>query len=377
MNKNNILSGLTFFWIIIFLYSCGIIGPSDELENRKWVFTIADTNNIPNPTIGTNGVVYVGNCNNLYALNSDGSQKWKINSNTEFGTPAIGKNNTPYVGKGRSLCAINNQGTIKWKYPVQEIIKHSPAIGADGTIYIGNGRELLAINPDSTKKWKSYISREIAYSPFIGPEGTIYVQTRDGFLYALNKNGNIKWKFNFGSHRGEVKIYFSNPAVDNNGNIYIGSQEGFYSITSSGRQKWKMDTNGKVVSAAVGANGLIYLKFNRKIYALNSDGKVQWKISTGTQLFSITPAIDKAGNIYDVGHSNLLYKIDSTGTNVNKSKLSKYSSLLSTPMIGPEGTIYVGTLNGKLVAMKGGGYGPADSIWPMCQHDPRRTGRAD
>ena len=48
----------------------------------------------------------------------------------------------------------------------------------------------------------------------------------------------------------------------------------------------------------------------------------------------------------------------------------------SSPAIGPDGTVYVGSTDNKLSAIKTESLGPAKSPWPMRGQNAQHTGRA-
>ena len=48
----------------------------------------------------------------------------------------------------------------------------------------------------------------------------------------------------------------------------------------------------------------------------------------------------------------------------------------SSPAIGADGTVYVGSRDHKVYAFKTSSSGPADSSWPMFSQNAQRTGRA-
>ncbi len=141
-------------------------------------------------------------------------------------SPAIASDGTIYVGGDIDLYAVNPDGTMKWKFPTGSLIEHSsPAIGADGTIYIGSyDHSLYAVTDGGqgvvTKKWAFATGDAVDTSPAIGPDGTIYFGSADNTLYAVNSDGTLKWKFASGA-----PIEDSSPAIGDDGTIYIGSFE--------------------------------------------------------------------------------------------------------------------------------------------------------
>ena len=99
-------------------------------------------------------MIYVGSWDgNLYALNLDGSLKWKYDTgNYIWSSPALGADGTLYVGSyDDNLYALNPDGSVKWKYATGYSIESSPAIGADGTLYVGSwDHNFYAIGPGTT-----------------------------------------------------------------------------------------------------------------------------------------------------------------------------------------------------------------------------------
>ena len=78
----------------------------------------------------------------------------------------------------------------------QGSVELSPAVGVDGTIYVGSDDyNLYAINPDGSQQWAFLTGSEVFASPAIGTDGTIYVGSLDNNLYAVNPDGTQKWVF--------------------------------------------------------------------------------------------------------------------------------------------------------------------------------------
>ena len=323
------------------------------------------------PAIASDGTIYFGSRDNLYALETDGTKKWMFEAEEYFGysSPTVGPGGTIYVGNSDgTLYAVNPDGTKKWVFHTGASVTASPAIASDGTIYVGSeDQKLYAINPNGTEKWKFETEDEIGSSPTIGPNGTVYVSS--GFkFHAIHPDGTKKWSF---STRCSP---ISSPAIGPEGTIYIGACK-LNALNYDGTEKWSFEPEGWMRSSpTIASDGTIYVgSRDRRLYAINPNGTEKWALKTEGELRS-SPAIASDGTIYVGSEDGNLYAINSDGT--KKWPFSTGDRVESSPVIGPDGTIYVGSHDENLYAIYGGSEGPADSSWPMFQRDARHTGRA-
>jgi outer membrane protein assembly factor BamB len=277
---------------------------------QKWKFTTGDAVE-SSPAVGADGTIYVGSFDhNLYAVNPDGSQKWKFTTRAPifFSSPVVGADSTIYVGSGDdNLYAVNPDGSQKWKFTTgAPIFFSSPVVGAGGTIYVGaDDHNLYAVNPDGSRKWKFTTSGKVRSSPAVAADSTIYVGSYDGNLYAVNPDGSQRWRFTTG---GGLE---SSPAVGADGTIYVGSfDHNLYAVNPDGTQRWKFTTGDLVASSpAAGADGTIYVgSFDHNLYAVNPDGTQKWKFTTGGRVES-SPAVGAGGTIYVGSDDNNLYAV--------------------------------------------------------------------
>jgi hypothetical protein len=292
--------------------------------NQKWQLLVDNAGYI---TIGANGTIYMSSVWGLYAINPNGTQKWYLE---DLGGYAIGADDTLYFPSYGDedptgyLYAINPDGTQKWVLAL-DIDMGLPIIGADGTIYAGSN-SLYAINPDGTQKW-ALLNDSGGRPRAIGPDGTIYA-ARDPDLLAINPDGTLNWAFRF----DEWGLY-GGPVVGPDGTIYVVSADGLHAINPSGTQKWAVPFNEYYIGdVAIGADGTIYLASGDGLYAINPNRTQRW-------FFPV-----EEGSIHPL-------------------------------VIGADGTIYAHSFD-TLYAINTSSSGPADSSWPMFQHDARHTGQA-
>ncbi len=327
----------------------------------KWVYDMVDQYGTSpvcldgSPAIGADGTIYVG-CNQfLYAVNADGTLKWKFATGIAVeSSPAIGADGTIYVGSNDdNLYAVTDGGqgivTKKWAFATGAGVTSSPAITADGTIYVGSSDDnLYAINADGTQKWKFATGNSIQSSPAIGTDGTIYISSLDNNLYALTDGGQgsvtNKWAFATGGRNN------ASPAIGADGTIYVGSaDDNLYALSDKGSsfaQKWKFVTGGGVDSTpAIGPDRTIYITSNDgNFYALTDNGASateKWAFAGGA-VFSSSLTIGADGTIFGSSENGNLYALTDNGANATQKWAITVDGGLSSPVIGADGTIYVG-----------------------------------
>ncbi|AEX85817.1 WD40-like repeat protein [Marinitoga piezophila KA3] len=154
----------------------------------------------------------------------------------------------------------------------------------------------------------------------------------------------LQWKFIM-----DDKVE-GNPALDNEGNIYVGDNSGyFYKINSKGILLWRFKTEDKIWSSPTYYNGLVYFGSNDGyLYVLNSKGELIWKFKT-QDIITSSPLIDIDGTIYVGSWDGFLYAINPDGT--LKWKFKTNNSISGSPVMGRDGTIYIGSWDGFLYAI--------------------------
>ena len=88
-----------------------------------------------------------------------------------------------------------------------------------------------------------------------------------------------------------------------------------------------------------------------------------------------SPAIGSDGTVYVGSADNKLYAINRK-RGVKLWEFETGGSVWSSPAIGSDGTVYVGSFDKKLYAFKTDSKGLAKSPWPMFGQNARHTGRA-
>jgi outer membrane protein assembly factor BamB len=326
----------------------------------KWRFTFAKmplrdliSDLASEPVVGSDGTIYAASIDDrprthtlsghLFALSPDGKQKWQFDA--------------------ADFLSAGEEGET------------SPAIGADGTIYVG-GREmsvdiatreehgdrnslgfLYAINPNGTLKWKfaTGTKADFSSSPMIGGDGAIYFGSGGGNLYAINQDGKLRWKCAVGHMR-----LFS-PAIGSDGTIYVdsnvdpdlGDSKGdsdLSAVAPSGAIKWKFKGDDLLTSSpTIGSDDTIYVSVvhltdekTAGLCAINRNGRLKWEFTAKKAYSFSNPAIGADGAVYVYSGDRSLYAVNSSGTLKWRSASFGSKTIGASPTIAGDGTIFVG-----------------------------------
>ena len=161
-----------------------------------------------------------------------------------------------------------------------------PATGSDGSIYLASKDEFVyALNPDGSIRWRFTDAEDIEtsvtfYESPAQPEGTLYVVNKKGRLTALNgATGQIRWTFTFPEDSDHD---ISRPVTDSVGNVYVAYKDGYLiSLSPDGKRNWMFankDENKFLFAPVLGPDNRLYLTDDKKfVQALSPGGQLLYR----------------------------------------------------------------------------------------------------
>jgi outer membrane protein assembly factor BamB len=296
-----------------------------------------------------------------------------------FSSPIIDAQGVIYVGSAdHYFYALNPDGSLKWKYETGEIIDSSGALGrydpvkqyqpltfvsGDGKLYHFRADGDMPV--EARKQWvfEAEIRPEASYNRWfegnvaISPDGTFYAGNTNFLYYAITPDGQRKWTYPTTSNN------WSMTAFGEDGTMYWGSNDTYIrAVSPSGKELWRSMTLGFIAaSAAVGTDGTVYIgSFDSNLYALNPlDGQVKWKFPTNDHIYaSAALGQDSQGqtnSIYIASADGSVYALDVQGK--QRWRYDTGDAIRSSVSVGldekGQEVLYFGCGNGKLYALNG------------------------
>jgi outer membrane protein assembly factor BamB len=216
-----------------------------------------------------------------------------------------------------------------------------------------------------------YDWRYIVNSPANQPTPTptpvpLYQNDFTQFRADYNKTGNnqIPGEYNPVNYDAGSAIH-SSPAVDTKAKLgFFGTDgNGVFAINlTTGAGLWNFKpaiSSFYFGSSPIVLNGTVYIGANDgKVYALNeTDGSQKWTTPAALGPITATPATDGT-YLYVASHDGKVYAYDlATGQNL-KWQFNTGAEIDNGPVLGPDGTVFVGNLAGQLFAIKAG-----EKVW--------------
>lgn len=337
------------------------------------------------PAIGDDGAVYFGSRDNtVYALNPDGSLKWKfVTGDWVDSAPTISADGDAlYVGSwdNRLYALATDTGSKLWEFETGNLIVASVALDEAGNLFFGSSDGFFySLTSEGQLRWAYYIGAELDSSPAVDGSGNVYVGGYDGVLYAFSGDGEPLWSYETRSTENPIDQRIAGPvSIGDEGEIFFGGGDGYvYALDVDGSLLWDFDAYEKVdTGVVIGSDGeLVFASRSGFVYALDSFGVMLWDSFVGDVFFS-TPAVDNEGKIY-VG--SYLGNGISGLTVLGPDGDVEWEYLLldyidSPPVIDSSGSVLFGGYDGSLHVIEADA-SPAESQWYRFGADAMNTAR--
>lgn len=249
---------------------------------------------------------------------------------------------------------------IKWQFRTEQVLHSTPVVDARGHVYIGSRQgTLFSFTPHGTVKWTTRLPGAIYASPALVEHG-VAIGTDDDTLYFLSQeDGRILWQFalgpcpklpGFGAHQVKCDAD-SSVAIDKQGQLYFGGDR-VYALAPTGKLLWDFDLVAHAFSSPAldPEQTLVVIGTQDQfVYALSMKGSLQWSFKTKAD-FDSTPVVTHDA-VYIGCDDYRLYALERL-TGKRLWDVATRGPIRSSPAVDDQGTVYVGSYDGKLYAVR-------------------------
>jgi outer membrane protein assembly factor BamB len=293
---------------------------------------------IVDPTDGSLSAIYVGTATgHLLALNGDGSEKWRVVPSGVAGTP----------------------------------ITASPAISSSGILYITTSDGFLnTFSPTGQRRWRFAAvqpSDVTALYPSPAVSVAAYAVSPNGGLTAVNPDGTLSWRFELGAPIPGSAAFMSQSVEIEPTVTPTPASTPLETPAASPTPTYTPETTIDTIVYVVDVDGALY-------GIRDSTGRLAGKVLTGAAGVSTSPAV--AAQVATTTESSFpfvvfgaadgfLYATTLSGEQPCAdcdevrwesiagagARLPVGAPVMSSPVIGDDGTIYITTAAGRLLAI--------------------------
>lgn len=299
------------------------------------------------PCITDEGDILIGSWDgSLYKLDRRGNMIWsRYVGEPIIATPAVHGDTVYVIDMKGTVYTFDLDGTSGWRYRSREGVAHSsPAVDPSGNIYYGtDAGSLFCLRPDGVPRWVFKAGDYIDSPPSINPvDGSVYFGCGDGKLYALGPLGRLKWSYGTG---GPIS-----SAACIGPSIYSASEDGYiYSVRANGTLEWRTRIEPVHLSSPSSAGSDIFVgTLSGRLYCLDRRGSVRWSFRANGPI-ECSPILSGERVIFG-STGNSTYCIDGDGDLVWELPLDSWVRS-SSPAVDEDGTIYLGTGEGSVIAI--------------------------
>ncbi len=244
-------------------------------------------------------------------------------------------------------------GQTVWVRNLPDVIYSQPATAADGQVYVIAGSTLYAFAADGSEAWRANLEPETAVGAAAqvtaAPDGRVMV-IAGNTLYTFAADGAPGWRWS-----GEDTLT-ALPAFAPDGTAYLmTNRSNLWAFAPDGSVRWTtrpcaMSGSGLWPGAAVGVDQSVYAAcLDSHVYAIDpTSGDIGWAFTATDEPrkgIVTTPLVGRDGTIYAANESGILFALHPDGRLYWSLQLFHGLTAPASLVLGPDDALYLAVAN--------------------------------
>ena len=307
---------------------------ADAAPHKLWDARVG-VGRVAAPALNRDGLLFVGSQAGVTAVGPDGNVRWAVRLGLVSGTPSLTPEGNVAVGgqpgellvlgraqtlvhstigggvrgsvlvldDGSMVVAAYDQALHRYDVVGRELfrsriatqVRGGVALSANGQLVMPAGRQLLFFSTRGVVVRSVPLGGESLLGPAVGPDGTIWVATIQGTLVGVSSAGRPEV-------RAELEVRpsgSSNLAVAADGSVRLGTQDaGIVCVGPGGSERWRYGNTDFAGGVSVdAAMTTLTVSATGRLVALDSSGRERWSVDLGSRT-DAAPVVGTDGTIY-------------------------------------------------------------------------------
>lgn len=259
-----------------------------------------------------------------------------------------------------STSGLDVVGQTLWVRNLADVISRQPAVAADGRVYVTAGRTLYAFAADGREVWRADLQPETTVGDIAAaqvtaaPDGRV-MAIAGNTLYTFAADGAPGWHWS-GEDAVEQALATALPAFAPDGTAYLMTNaSNLWAFAADGSVRWTtrpcaMSGSGSWPGAAVGVDQSIYVAcLDPHVYAIDpASGDIGWAFTAANEPLKgivTTPLVGADGTIYAANESGVLFALHADGRLRWSVQLFRGLTAPASLVLGPDDAIYLAVAN--------------------------------
>jgi outer membrane protein assembly factor BamB len=259
-----------------------------------------------------------------------------------------------HLGQSPFLGTLSN--FQRWVFDGTGSIVSQPVVGAASVSYVTNTNgTVTALSAGGVPIWKADVGAAVHSTSALSSRLLLHLGADDGHVHAFDRFGVEAWNVDLSTLGNQSAPAFvrSSPAIDDDGQIYVGTHRGVVaSISKAGQLSWSRALAAGVISSSVALDdeGLLFAATEGgSVFALSrATGATVWTRS-GLGSIQASPSVGLHDVYVATMSGQLLALSRTTGATAWTAALGGPAS--ASPAVNPRGQIVIGTEQGKVLAV--------------------------
>ena len=221
---------------------------------------------------------------------------------------------------------------VQSPFQADQAIFATSGIDGNNRLYVGAGTRLYAFDTQLNNFWDKGQGGEIRAAPAVSADNSVvYIGTESGLLKAVRaSDGQPLWSF-----QADGAVISSPTVVD----VEVQDSGG----SPTGQQRTLIFFGTKVEDGTAGGAGTIYA-----VEDLGTSGSEFWTRATPDSIVA-SPALDRDGTVYVGTAGGTIYRTAWDGTFGSGWQVFSGGAITASPVIDENGIIYVASRSGQIV----------------------------